>query len=207
MRQPQISDENPKTKYFRIRKQLVDQLIQNQSLYQASIKYLSSFGSWQAVNESKDGLANFLPELLLHTMLEKHDKAGLCWLLSMFPIDLTGPDGWYIEYALVSSYRNQSMLNILILFDAYKQSNDSTVRSCLMQSIRRAFHDRIKPTDSDADVLKNTPVDFTSRQGSLKVNQYWRYAYSPGFWDSNVIAPPLFISIDGPDEVKETIIE
>jgi hypothetical protein len=193
---------DPRSEYGRVTSEAVDWLIRHPSEQTQALAYLET-----DAGRKDERFSRVLSPLLFQAFLEKGDRASLTRLLSLAPIEITGPDGFYIEYALVWPHAQRPITNILILFDAYDRATDPTVKQSLIASIRRAFCDRIKPWETDAVVLLALRRDFEREAYRLKANKEWDLAYSPGFFlGSNFVSPPLFISKDGPDAEEGTIL-
>lgn len=199
---PGEESENPKSKYFRVRSELIHRLLQNDSERRAAQELLAI----AEFNEA-DPLARWLPELLFHVMLHKDDYVGLRELLSMVPMYVDGPDGLLIEFSLVEPFTPKPVSNILILFDAYESAESQAVKENLVSAIRRAFHDRIRPWHTDAEVIESMRLEFTREQDDLKVNPEYMHAYGGMYFEiSNVIPPPLFIRKHGPESVPRKLM-
>jgi hypothetical protein len=193
---------DPRSEYGRVTREAVEWLARHPSEATRTLAYLDT-----AAGRKDEGSSGVLPHLLFLAFLEKDDRVSLTRLLSIAPMEITGPDGFYIEYALVWPHTPRPITNILILFDAYDQAADPKIKETLIASIRRAFCDRIRPWETDSEVLLAQRKDFEREAYRLKANKEWDLAYSPGFFGStNFVPPPLFIEKDGPEAVKGTIL-
>lgn len=148
----------------------------------------------------------FVSSCVLWALVKRNDDEGLTRLLSAIPMETTGPDGFYIEFALVYPYTNRSPDGLELLFSAYNRATDARVRENLAQSARRCYWMELRDIKSDDTAVAEARKRFEATRGTVKANESHSLAYSPGFFGiSNFEPPPLLIPKEGPDEVDGRI--
>jgi hypothetical protein len=199
--EPGLPEEDMKQAYFRVFGKLIARLTTNQPEREAAMKYVRV-----TPHDSRDRLTQDLPIALFRSLLDLDDKEGLRTLLAATPIVTDSPDGYYIEFALVNPYQGRQPSDIFILFDAYERATAAHVKENLMAAIRRAFADRIRPGETDSEIVGRREA-IMGPPHLLKANKEWSGAYSSAFFEvTNFVPPPLFIPKNGPDSVEGTIL-
>jgi hypothetical protein len=169
---------------------------------EAALAFLGA-GVWKPADR---GFVGTLECVLLTALIEGGDNVRLRRFLASIPTVQDGPDGAYIEFAIVDPLLTRPVESIFLLFDAYDDSKSSVVRGCLVAAIRRAFWDKIKPWWTDEEVVERCRREYRYEVSDWKVNPAYRLAdHALSGNMTNWEPPPLFIPKNGPEEVRGRI--
>lgn len=151
--------------------------------------------------------AGTLECVLIARLIDADDDPRLTRMLSLIPTEVDGPNGFYIEVALVEPYTGRGIDGLKPLFGAYEQAENAAAKNNAMRAIRRAFHDQLTAWTTDAEALEIVKHWWEHQRGYHKVNPARVDTYGSCFSASNVIDPPLFISQYGPERIERRIID
>jgi hypothetical protein len=150
----------------------------------------------------------YLAVCSIWALVIRNDDAGLVRLLSHVPMDVVGPDGVYIEGALVANWERGSVDGFRVLFDAYDRAANDKVRSTMAHAARRAFWRDLRDVRDDAEVIARARKLFEECRERVKANRAYLTAYRSGDFDIGNVEPmPLFVPKDGSDFVESRIVE
>jgi len=194
-----LGADNPKSEYYARFAAVYQLLVESPEHLSDALDYVVA-----AADDHSNGFAGFLEYAVFAALLRLDDREGLRRLLANVPLEVTGPDGVYIEYALVALYGDAPIDRFEVLFDAFHAARGELTKSHVAAAIRRAMDAEDDPALPDEVAIKRLRPKFGQLRHQVNVNPAYSEAYIRGFFDtSNTIPPPLFIPKDGPDRVEQ----
>jgi len=198
-----VYDQYPgvgRAEWYRRRDAVAGQLASNEVLRGDALEFLVR-------SPERSDFAGTLQCALFEQLLVAGDRRKLVRMLANVPVEVDDPDGYFVEYSLVNPYLDRPLENFTILFEAWEAATRPEVKRTIASSFLRAFSADIHPAWCDEEVVAHASRVFDRDRKAWKVNREWRKAYNPGLFHSfdgrGETAPPLFIPMDGPDEVRE----
>ncbi|HYF14160.1 MAG TPA: hypothetical protein VD971_03710 [Phycisphaerales bacterium] len=91
-----LGADNPKSEYYARFAAVYQLLVESPEHRSDALDYVVA-----AADDHSNGFAGFLEYAVFAALLRLDDREGLRRLLASVPLEVTGPDGVYIEYALV----------------------------------------------------------------------------------------------------------
>ena len=194
----------PKVEWSIHKKYVIDRLVANPD----ELEIAAALAVEHSDSETIPGAAgtvsgHFLAVCTVWALVMRNDDAGLVRLLSRVPMEVVGPDGVYIEAALLGNFERGTVDGFAVLFDAYDASNDQGVRSVLAGAARRAFWSELQGEPDDSAAVAKARELFQRCRGSVKVNHAYFDSYRLGVFDvGEAKGVALFIPHESPDSVR-----